>query len=320
MRCRLLLVSFVLAALSVSTASAATKVFLLGGQSNMAGVGGYSGYNKNMPPWSDQPYDHADAPCPAPYSAPLAAVKFWDFGYGKKPADFVNVPETGNGWVDLQPGFGHRADQFGPELSFGRRLHELYPNDEIYLIKHAIGGTNLAADWNPNPDTMGPRYKVFKQRVDAALANLKKAGKNPTIVGMIWMQGEDDSTNPAYAEAYEKNLQNLIAKVRSDFNAPDMKFVAGRISTMSKLWTSPENIELVRKAQENIAKTSKNASWIDTDDLTWGYYGHYGTQGQIDLGNRFADEFKPQPTASGDSPKVRHIHRLPRSLRAKRAN
>jgi hypothetical protein len=279
--------------LATASASAATKVFLLGGQSNMAGVGGYAGYIKNTSPWSDPPYDHADVPCPAPYNTPLPAVRFWNFGYGKKPADFVNAPEAGNAWVDLQPGFGYRADQFGPELSFGRRLHELYPNDEIYLIKHAIGGTDLAANWNPNPESMGPQYKTFKQRVEAALADLKKNKKDPIIVGMIWMQGENDSTNPEYAKAYEKNLKNLIERVRADFNAPDMKFVAGRISTMSKLWATPENLELVRKVHANVSKLVKNASWVDTDDLTWGYYGHYGTEGQIKLGLRFADEFKP---------------------------
>jgi hypothetical protein len=296
MRCRSLLLAFVVLAVSVvstSPVSAATKVFLLGGQSNMSGVGGYTGYNKNSPPWSDPPYDRADAPCPAPYNAPLPAVKFWNFGYGKKPAEFINAPQTGDGWVDLQPGFGHRADQFGPELSFGRRLHEFFPNDDIYLIKHAIGGTSLAVDWNSDPRAMGPQYKTFKQRVDAAMANLKKAGKNPTIVGMIWMQGENDSTVPDHAKAYQQNLKTLIARVRSDFNAPQMKFVLGRISTMSKLWATPENLDLVRKVQRDVAKIDGNAAWIDTDDLQWGYYGHYGTKGQIDLGSRFANQFKP---------------------------
>jgi hypothetical protein len=98
---------------------------------------------------------------------------------------------------------------------------------------------------------------------------------------------------PDHAKAYRQNLKDFIAKVRSDFNAPEMKFVAGRITTMSKLWATAENIELVRKAQEEVSKIDGNASWIDTDDLKWAYYGHYGTQGQIDLGIRFANEFKP---------------------------
>lgn len=299
MRRRLLLVTLcfaLLALIAASSTSAATKVFLLAGQSNMSGVGGYSGYIKNSPPWSDPPYDRADVPCPAPYNVPLAAVRFWDFGYGKKLPDFVNEPEAGNGWVDLQPGFGYRSDQFGPELSFGRRLHELFPNDEIYLIKHAIGGTNLANDWNSNPAAMGPQYRTFQTRVKAALADLKKAGKKPTVVGMIWMQGENDTTVPEQAKAYPENLRRLIVKVRSDFDAPDMKFVAGRISTMSKRWATPENLALVRKTQEDISRLAKNTSWIDTDDLSWAYYGHYGTKGQIELRLRFANEFAPAST------------------------
>ena len=96
-----------------------------------------------------------------------------------------------------------------------------------------------------------------------------------------------------------------------------MKFVVGRISTMSKLWATPENLELVRKTQENVAKIDANASWIDTDDLKWGYYGHYGTKGQIDLGIRFANEFKPKPAANANPSASRHKHRLRRIAHTK---
>jgi hypothetical protein len=286
---------------SAVPASAATKVFLMAGQSNMSGVGGYSGYLHESP-WSDPPYNHADAPCPEPYRSPLPAVKFWNYGYGKKPADFVNDPLVGDGWIALQPGFGHRADQFGPELGFGHRLHQLFPKDDIYLIKSAYGGTNLAAQWNPNPKTMGPRYKQFHERVHAALANLKKAGRHPKLVGMIWMQGEDDSTIPQFAKDYEKNLKNLIATVRAEFKAPDMKFVVGRISQMSKLWATPENLRMVRTVQEKVPAMVGNAAWIDTDDLPWGYYGHYGTKGQIELGIRFGNQFAPAAKDKGNRP------------------
>ena len=223
-----------------ASASAETKVFLLAGQSNMAGLGGYTGYPLGKP-WNDPPYDHADVPCPAPYDKPQTDVKFWN--YGAKPGDdHANVLKAGDAWVDLRPGFGHRDDGFGPEVSFGYQLKKLFPKDDIYLIKSSTGGTNLAADWNPNPDSMGPQYKLFKSRVDAALANLTAAGKKPTIVGMIWMQGEDDSTNPAFAKAYGDNLKNFIAKVRSDYKAPEMKFVIGRITYMAVAgWATPAN-------------------------------------------------------------------------------
>ncbi len=283
--------------MAANPASAGTKVFLLAGQSNMAGLGGYTGYPLGKP-WDDPPYDHADLPCPAPYDKPQIDVKFWN--YGAKPGeDHVNILKAGNGWVDLRLGFGHRDDGFGPEVSFGYELKKLYPQDEICLIKSSTGGTNLAVDWNPDPKTMGPQYKLFKTRVEAALANLTAAGKQFTIVGMIWMQGEDDSTVPAHANAYQENLTNFIKQVRRDFRAPEMKIVIGRITYMSKLWTSTENIDIVRAAQQKAAETDGNAAWFDTDDLKWSYYGHYGTQGQIELGLRFAKPFAPVMKAKG---------------------
>jgi hypothetical protein len=276
-------------------ASAGTKVFLLAGQSNMAGEGGYAG---RIPigtyPWTTPPYDHgADAPCPAPYNQPLAAVKFWNYAGGTFTGG-LNNPGVGNGWVDLACGYGTSVTTgFGPELSFGARIHEMFPNDEIYLVKYGLGGTSLAANWNPT----GNCYTMFKSRVNTAMATLTAAGKNPEIAGMLWMQGEDDTTNPSYAAAYAQNLKNLVTKTRLDFNAPDMAFVAGRITYMTEVWTTRANIDLVRNAQWNIASQSTNASCINTDDLEWAYYGHYGTQGQIDLGNRFANQFVvPEPS------------------------
>jgi hypothetical protein len=291
--------AFLMASLTVpiflSPASAATKVFLLGGQSNMAGVGGYSGYiAPNTDPWSLPPYDHADAPCPAPYNQPLNAVKFWNYTPDTVGADRVHNPGVGNGWISLQNGYGYRNDQFGPELSFGHRLHDLYPNDEIYLVKLGITSTSLAGHWNP---TSGALYSLFKSRVNTAVNNLVAQGKQPSIDGMIWMQGEEDSVNPAYATAYAANLDNFVLSVRNDFDTDNMKFVAGRITYMTELWTSRYNINLVRNAQMGVGNRIDNATCINTDDLEWGYYGHYGTQGQLDLGIRFANQFAvPEPS------------------------
>ena len=125
-------------------------MFLLGGQSNMAGVGGYSGYlAPNTYPWSMPPYDHADAACPAPYNQALDRREILELHSGCRSADHVHSPGVGNGWISLQNGYGYRNDQFGPELSFGAKLHEMYPNDEIYLVKLGISSTSLGNQWNP---------------------------------------------------------------------------------------------------------------------------------------------------------------------------
>ena len=76
-----------------------------------------------------------------------------------------------------------------------------------------------------------------------------------------------------------------------------MKFVIGRIDNWP--WsTVPADQELVRTAQVTVAEQDGNAAWFDTDDLQRVYTGHYGTQGQVDLGIRFANEFAvPEPSS-----------------------
>ncbi len=130
------------------------------------------------------------------------------------------------------------------------------------------------------------------------MQNLKDAGLSPTVAGMLWMQGEADAANAGYAPTYQTNLVSFIGQVRSDFNAPDMPFVIGRITTA---WGDPVDNALVRAAQVAVPTLVNNTSWINTDDLeiSTAIPPHYGTQGQIDLGTRFANQFiqTPEPPA-----------------------
>jgi hypothetical protein len=277
--------------LAAGPAPATTRVFLLGGQSNMAGLGGYDG----IPAQSGY---NADQPCPAPYSATQSAVQFWNYGtpgYLDYGSFKMNYPSTGDGWVNLQPIFGYKPNEFGPEVSFGYRLHQLYPNDQIYLVKEGVTSQNLAVNWNP--DISGNVYSIFKDRVNAAMANLTAAGKSPVISGMIWMQGESDAMNHDYATAYATNLAHFISTVRSDFYTPNMPFVVGRINNYA--WGTPGDNALVRSVETTVPAQVGHASWINTDDLEWAYDGHYGTQGQINLGLRFANAITvlPEPSA-----------------------
>ncbi len=247
--------------LAVEPATAATKVFLLGGQSNMGGNG-------------------VVAELPSPYNEPQPDVSFWN--------------ENSTDWTALRGGFGNFSGNFGPEVTFGYTLHNLFPNDDIYLVKYGLTSTSLAVNWNP--DGTGASYNTFKTTADAAIQNLVAHGKSPVIAGMIWMQGEEDTYTEATASAYHANLTNFVNTVRSDFATPEMKFVIGRILSS----TGPEEYNaLVQNAQMTVPGEVGHASWFNTDDLQIGFVGHYGTQGQIDLGIRFANEFvhAPEPSA-----------------------
>lgn len=269
-------------ALIALPAAAATKVFLLAGQSNMAGLGGYEGDDPYIPSVP------ADKPCPAPYDKPQTAVHLWS-------------DQTGGQWVNVQPGYGFHwtpgGKTFGPEVGFGYALHQAFPNDNIYLIKLGASSTNLAVDWNPN-GAPSNYYHAFKNLVTNAMQSI--SGLSPQYAGMVWMQGESDcdKNNPnatAHSAAYAANLTNLINEARNDFGGLTMPFVLGRITTY---WGSAANNALVRTAQETVPGVVGNAAWIDTDDLPWAYVGHYGTDGQITLGTRFASKFVQTPEPS----------------------
>lgn len=286
-----ILVGAAIIALANASAWAATKVFLLGGQSNMAGVGAYPG----------EPGYAADVPCPAPYNQPQTAVKFWNY----EPNPLTNGaywPGLGTGWINLQPGYGWQPGEFGPEVSFGYRLHQLFPDDDIYLVKEAISSQPLATTWNPNG---GSIFNQFKGRVTAAVSDLTAAGKTPVISGMIWMQGETDTyggpnSGADWSADYATNLTNLVNTVRSteqfgNFADSEMPFILGRITTF---YGSTDNNAVVRAAQMSVPSAVGHSAWIDTDDLQQIYGGHYGTQGQIDLGIRFANAFSSVPEPS----------------------
>ncbi len=242
------------------TAPAATLVYLLAGQSNMAG------YQSGLP---SAPYDTTQN------------VKFWNY--------------DNNGWIDLRPGLGDSANDIGPEVGFGYALKALHPDDDIYLVKWGVDSTSLAGPWNPNGS--GAEYNTFKSRVNAALNNL--SGESPSVAGMIWMQGESDATSTTTANAYAANLTTLINTVRSDFATPDMPFVLGRITDLS-VYPGFPGVTQVRAAQETVPGEVGHAAWINTDDLAINPAapGHYNAQGQIELGLRFANQLEAIPEPS----------------------
>lgn len=239
---------------------ATNRVFLLGGQSNMVGMG-------------------VSSELEAPYNAPQDDVTIWN-----------------NGWVPLSSDFDNRPNHFGPELSFGRTIKEALPDDTIYLVKYGSNGKALYDDFKPYT---GRYYMEMMKTFRAALANLDDAGIEYEISGMLWMQGESDAYE-SEAFGYEANLTSFIEVMRKEFSTPEMPFILGRVLNYfggmrpPKIGeqTDPAQASIVRASQVRVAERTPNVAWIDTD----GYAvvdpasnpGHYGTQGLLDMGKDFA--------------------------------
>lgn len=172
------------------------------------------------------------------------------------------------GWTYLSPTV---EEHFGPEISLAWHLSKAH-NEPIGIIKHAVGGTNLAEDWFPRS---GECYDDLMQKIDSARNDKYEF----EIIAVCWMQGERDAKFEDMAYAYSDNLETLITCLRADCENPELRFVAGRITP--PIETYPY-VDVVRMAIENYA-------WVDCDDLSKDDLTHYDTDGVVELGRRFAE-------------------------------
>lgn len=255
-----------------------TKVFLLAGQSNMDGRAKASGLSE---------IDKQRLK-----KAQKNVTLFYNFNEGK-PLDTTKVAEH------TAKKFG--ADYlFGPELFFGIKMSEKYPDHKIVLIKRSRGGMSLYGAWNPDwtlekatliKEQKQPKlYSEFITYSSKVISSFKKDSYE--ICGMLWVQGESDSgkkggTKPA--ETYEKNLKNLIQSVRKDINKPNLPFLMFQVGNGK-----------VVKGMKNTAKEDENVVLIpqETQKKSKFYFernpppiGHYVTNSMKKIGEYFYDYY-----------------------------
>jgi hypothetical protein len=261
------------------------RVYLLGGQSNGNG--------------------RADASeLTAPLDAPQSDVRF----YWHKTQDTPNGNLIQDTWVDLQEGSGHGINnpsshdvEFGPELTFGRDMADANPTVNIAIIKYTHGGSNLHTQWLASKTTTGPMYDTFLATVQAGLSALTTAGHSYEMGGMLWVQGESD-TSGANATNYAANLTNLIERVRADVGGArpggyTLPFLISGLSDSqygSAITTPGSGSYIVRQTQESVAATQRQTAFVNTDGFLTYTNGtiHFNATGQMALGQACATQMR----------------------------
>lgn len=229
------------------------KMFILAGQSNMVGKG-------------------ATAELPADLKKTPANVKLYHAGRAEPLA---------------------AAASFGPEVAFAHELAKAWPERQIIIVKFAVGGTSLL-DWAPDwteqnarrteTAKAGPLYSKLLEYVKAAAA-----GRPVEIAAVVWEQGGRDAKFPDVAGEYGKNLRTLVERLRKDLAAPDLPFIYGEVNTPPARFPATED---VRKGQQQVAREVPRVKLVPTKGLrTLSDETHYDTQGQLELGKRFARAF-----------------------------
>jgi hypothetical protein len=166
---------------------ASFQLYLLAGQSNMAGRGAVSEQDKRV----------------HPRVFVLNRKNQWE--PARDPLHFDKPSIVG----------------VGPGLAFGKAMAEADPNVIIGLIPCAVGGSPISA-WKPHSYYQAVNVYPY----DDAVARCRVATQRGVLKGILWHQGESDS-NATDGPQHAYRLTEVISQFRHDLEVPDLLFVAG---------------------------------------------------------------------------------------------
>lgn len=180
----------------VSSQNQNKNIFILAGQSNMAGRGGADGIEPKGTPSPPE--------CnPNPRILRFSAGRKWEEARDPLHKDI----DTGKG----------KYNGVGPGMPFANTLLSKDPSiGVIGLVPCAIGETSLK-QWSRGEKL----YNTMIERTKAALAEADGA----VLRGLLWYQGEGDTGTMEVAVSYKTRFEKFVADVRADLQAPALPVV-----------------------------------------------------------------------------------------------
>lgn len=177
------------------------SIFILAGQSNMAGRGGV--INDTLTGITT--WDGVVPPeCrPNPSVIRLSANLTW-----------VEAREPLHADIDVE-----KTNGIGPGMPFANALlgNRGTSVGVIGLVPCAIGGTKIS-QWERGSFLYG-------QMIGRAKAALNSSKKGATIRGLLWYQGESDTSSRQDAQSYKAKLETLFGDLRLDLQSPMLPII-----------------------------------------------------------------------------------------------
>lgn len=169
-----------------------TQIFILSGQSNMAGRGGVTKsykFDGVIPPECES--------CPSILR--LSAKLNWEEAREPLHAD-----------IDLKKTCG-----VGPGMAFANvAKQQIAEGERVGLVPCAVGGTAIK-EWARGE-------KLYEDMVKRSKESVKCGG---VIKALLWYQGESDTSHEHDATTYKHNMETLIGNVREDLGLPSLPII-----------------------------------------------------------------------------------------------
>ena len=273
------------------------KIIVLAGQSNAVGVA----HVRYLP-------KHFSAERLARFENGYDDILINYYSHDKKSGGFV---KTAYGCTEIS------KDTVGPEVGIADSLSLRYPDEKLFIVKCAFGGTDIAHDWaspsrtevydslsfgdgdseNEHYRKAGWCYNELVKLMGESIYILKKKGYAPEIRAFCWMQGESDAMDKQKVTTYTERYKMLL----SDFESVFGEYMSGCVfidAAISEQWTYYK--ELNTQKLEYAANTP-NSFFIDT--IAHGLvttnepegevdFAHYDSDCIIKLGELFAEKIQ----------------------------
>lgn len=205
----------------------------------------------------------------------------------RKLADQVDNPHilaldpNGQWVVARDPIFAQRGRTkpgAGPGIPFAQTLLRAHPGITIGLVPCAVGGTSLG-HWVRGADLY-----------ERALRMARVAARSGVISGVLWQQGESDTTREKDAATYAGRLARLLGDLRQDLGQPDLPIVVGQLGGFLSPHKYPY-VDRVRAAIRRVPGMVPHVGYADSAGLGDRGDGlHFSADAQQVFGQRFARE------------------------------
>ncbi|XP_012068286.1 probable carbohydrate esterase At4g34215 [Jatropha curcas] len=238
-----------------------TNIFILAGQSNMAGRGGVINDTKTGKTTWDGIVPPQCQPNPSIF---------------RLSADLIWVPAHEPLHADIDY---NKTNGVGPGMAFANAILTEDPTIGVLgLVPCAIGGTNIS-QWAKG----GFLYEQLVRRTQVALRS------GGALRAMLWYQGESDTINREDADSYKSRLEKFFLELRSDLQYPLLPIIQVALASAEGPFT-----ETIRETQlgiklANVKCVDAKGLPLEPDRL------HLTTPAQVQLGQTLANAFLHSP-------------------------
>ena len=173
----------------------------------------------------------------------------------------------------------------GPAIGFGQEMQRQTGIPQG-LIACGHGGTSMA-QWDPAKKRNGS-----KSLYGATIRRLEKNGGR--VAGVIWYQGEAETTFPAGPEQHTQGMRALARAFRRDAHHPQLPIVVVQIARVvaDADWVSHQRWNAVQDRQRRLPELIRQLAVVPAIDLPMDDLIHIGGPGVTRLGRRMAQAMR----------------------------